>query len=621
MYQAKMDIRKGDRYYENQDYYNAAYAYKDALYNLKNYKQCCGKNELKDVMEQIHYVNYSIAWSYFWTEDNDEEAKKHINKALDYCETSSSYYVRGVLNKRSFKFYDALADFQKASILGEASGHNFDDEIATVYKLLDDYESAVKHYEIALEKKGKLDTFCFGRLIECSEKICDLRKAIKYYLIAKDIYPDDTFMLSEYDYLADLQGIMYNSKFEMELDVANKLFLNNNNDKAVIHYYNAVELDERSRISDREYERAATALKKALLQYDAIEYSCKMIKCLEEKNNINGIKYIAQSYHYLCEELDLDEDDKERYTDGISTDLDDFIFADEVDEEIDEEDNYGTISNDDNFDTEENKVENLLEELNSLIGLEGVKEEVNSLINLLRINKIRAQRGLNQVPMSLHLVFSGNPGTGKTTVARILAKIYKELGVLTTGQLVEVDRSKLVAGYVGQTAIQTQEKLQEAMGGILFIDEAYTLSSNKGDSDFGQEAIDVILKFMEDNRDDIVVIVAGYPDLMEEFLESNPGLRSRFNKYINFEDYKPVELTEIFKHMCQKAGYSINNDVEQYVMRLMENTFNNRSENFANAREVRNIFERAVTNQANRLVFDTELTNDQLMELTEQDVC
>ena len=217
----------------------------------------------------------------------------------------------------------------------------------------------------------------------------------------------------------------------------------------------------------------------------------------------------------------------------------------------------------------ENKesLQELLEELNSLTGLDDVKKDVNSLINLLQIRKIREERGMKQIPMSLHLVFSGNPGTGKTTVARLLAKIYYNLGVLTKGHLVEVDRSGLVGGYVGQTAIKVQEVIQKSLGGILFIDEAYSLTANKGENDYGLEAVDTLLKGMEDHRDDLVVIVAGYPDLMNEFLNSNPGLRSRFNKFINFADYNPKELVDIFKNMCNKSGYSATEECIEYVQK------------------------------------------------------
>ena len=200
-------------------------------------------------------------------------------------------------------------------------------------------------------------------------------------------------------------------------------------------------------------------------------------------------------------------------------------------------------------------LDDLLAELNGLVGLNTVKQDVNSLIHLQEVCRIRKERGMKTIPVSNHLVFYGNPGTGKTTVARLLAKIYHAMGILSKGQLVEVDRSGLVAGYVGQTAIKVQEVVQSALGGILFIDEAYTLTSSDSGNDYGQEAVDILLKAMEDNREDFIVIVAGYPALMQRFIDSNPGLRSRFNKYIDFVDYTVPELLQIFVVMCENNGY------------------------------------------------------------------
>ena len=240
-----------------------------------------------------------------------------------------------------------------------------------------------------------------------------------------------------------------------------------------------------------------------------------------------------------------------------------------------------------------------MEELDSLIGLKAIKHDVKELIAFVKIQKLREENGLKSAPVSLHLVFTGNPGTGKTTVARIIAKLYKQIGVLSKGQLVEVDRSGLVAGYVGQTAIKTRQKIEEAMGGILFIDEAYALA--KEGQDFGQEAIDTILKAMEDNRSDFVVIVAGYTEPMQQFIESNPGLKSRFNKYIEFADYTMEELTGIFQSFCDKYDYVIDEENLERVTNLLRIKRAETLENFANAREVRNLFEQIITNQARRL--------------------
>lgn len=262
--------------------------------------------------------------------------------------------------------------------------------------------------------------------------------------------------------------------------------------------------------------------------------------------------------------------------------------------------------------------EDYLNELNSLIGMDSLKRDVKELIDLVQMQKYREEKGLKSMPLSLHLVFSGNPGTGKTSVARILANIYREIGILEKGQLVEVDRADLVAGYVGQTAIKTKEKIQEAMGGILFIDEAYTL--NKSGNDFGQEAIDTILKAMEDARDKFIVIVAGYPDLMNTFINSNPGLRSRFNKTIYFPDYNSDELYEIFMKFCDDYDYYISDDAKRDVKFIIEEMERQKESNFANARDIRNYFEKVISNQASRAMNDKNLSGGAMMTITSEDL-
>ncbi len=260
----------------------------------------------------------------------------------------------------------------------------------------------------------------------------------------------------------------------------------------------------------------------------------------------------------------------------------------------------------------------LKEELESYIGLDAVKKEVENLINMVQIYQKRKENDLPCTDMSLHMVFSGNPGTGKTTIARIMSRIYHSLGILSKGHLVEVDRSGLVAGYVGQTATKTGKVINKALGGVLFIDEAYALNG-KSENDFGQEAIDTLLKAMEDHRDDLVVIVAGYDGLMDDFIHSNPGLESRFNRYLHFDDYTIAEMMRIFEMQCKKGCYELDEEAKKAVQLLIAER-NTNAVSFGNARGVRNIFEQILTAQCNRLSEQEELTREDLMKITAADV-
>ena len=257
--------------------------------------------------------------------------------------------------------------------------------------------------------------------------------------------------------------------------------------------------------------------------------------------------------------------------------------------------------------------------LENLVGLMQVKDSVERLSNFVKIVSKRKEKGMKSPNISYHCVFTGNPGTGKTTVARIIAKLYRDMGVLKSGHLIETDRSGLVAEYVGQTAVKTNNIIDSALDGVLFIDEAYTLAQG-GNEDYGREAIATLLKRMEDDRERLVVILAGYTDEIEQFINSNPGLRSRFNRYIHFEDYTAEELYEIFCLQVRKNEYSMSDDAKQYLKTYLSDVVANKDKDFGNARFVRNLFERTIEEQANRLANIPHLTKKAMSEIRKEDI-
>jgi AAA+ superfamily predicted ATPase len=269
----------------------------------------------------------------------------------------------------------------------------------------------------------------------------------------------------------------------------------------------------------------------------------------------------------------------------------------------------------------EETLDDVLNELNELIGLKNIKKEVKTLVNYLRLQKERSLRGLSETSLSLHCVFYGPPGTGKTTVARLMSRIFKQMGFLEKGHLVETDRAGLVGSYIGHTSNKVDKKVSEALGGVLFIDEAYALKPDEDSGrDFGQEAIDILIKRMEDYRDKLVVIAAGYPDEMERFVHSNPGLKSRINRYYYFDHYSPKDLLAIFKIFTKKSNYHISKKAGKKLLNLFKALHSMRDRSFGNGRLSRNLFEKIIERQANRLAGLKKISDDVLIRIEEADI-
>lgn len=261
----------------------------------------------------------------------------------------------------------------------------------------------------------------------------------------------------------------------------------------------------------------------------------------------------------------------------------------------------------------------LLGELNSLIGLETVKTKVSDLIAYQKVQKLRRENGLFSTKSTLHLAFTGNPGTGKTTVARIVGRIYKQIGLLSKGHFVEVSRTDLIAGYQGQTALKVKKVIEQAKGGVLFIDEAYSITENHHSDSYGRECLTELTKALEDYREDLVVIVAGYTEPMNHFFASNPGLKSRFNTFIEFSDYSQSELYEMLQKMCKENDYVLCDEAANLLQSYLEDQVSSKTENFANGRLVRNTYEHLVMNHARRVSQLTAPNRDDLSTIAESD--
>lgn len=269
---------------------------------------------------------------------------------------------------------------------------------------------------------------------------------------------------------------------------------------------------------------------------------------------------------------------------------------------------------------EEKSLSELLQELNELVGLENVKSKVNDLIAYQRVQKLRESEGLYSQKSTLHLAFTGNPGTGKTTVARIVGRIYKQIGLLSKGHFIEASRTDLIAGYQGQTALKVKDVIEKAKGGVLFIDEAYSITENDHSDSYGRECLTELTKALEDYRDDLVVIVAGYTEPMKLFFESNPGLKSRFNTFIEFEDYNAQELESIMETMCRKNNYTLTDGAKLKVAEVIQQSVSTKGDAFSNGRFIRNLYEDAVMSHARRVNKISKPSREDLVNIIEKDI-
>jgi stage V sporulation protein K len=310
---------------------------------------------------------------------------------------------------------------------------------------------------------------------------------------------------------------------------------------------------------------------------------------------LNELKQVFYTFLKLVCDLEFDNNDNFKDILGIDFNINNVVF------------------------NQDDSLEKVMEELNGLVGLDNVKKDVAELINLLKIQQKRTVEGLKNFEITLHTVFLGPPGTGKTTVARLLGRIFKHLELLTKGQLIETDREGMVAGFVGQTATKVDAIVNEAKGGVLFIDEAYALSQSIS-NDYGSEAVNILLKRMEDFRDDLSVVVAGYEEPMQVFIDSNPGLRSRFNRYFYFDHFTPDQLFSIFESYCIKSDFIIDIEAREKLKDTFELLYEKRDNSFGNARVIRNIFEKCVQKQANRIVHIKKLSKKSLSTLIQEDI-
>jgi tetratricopeptide (TPR) repeat protein len=479
-----------------------------------------------------------LAWSYYHQQEYDQSVL-NSTESLNLQPSWFAHWVRGKAYEQLDDLQSALIDFN-LSIDMEPTTSAYSSR-GRIYQQLGNLQAALTDFSQSIDMEPTdINYWLRGKIYE---EIGELQLAFDDYTSAINLAPSD--------------ATNYSSRASI-WEKANQY------KQAVADYTAAIDLDP---------------VNAYYLQFRAYAYQ-ELGMNSEALTDLLQLRVLDREWEGLEEQIQALQD--------CSSDTVHPTSSDSVDSKIDLE--------------KVETLDTLLMQLEQLTGLQNVKAEVKKLVNLVRVQQLRRERGLSAPLLSLHLVFTGNPGTGKTTIARLISQIYKALGLLSKGHVVEVDRSGLVAGFVGQTALKVKEVITTAQGGILFIDEAYTLITESSANDFGREAIDTLLKSMEDYRDDFVVIVAGYPNQMSTFLSSNPGLQSRFNKFIVFEDYTIDELCEILNSLCISSSYFLSTSANDHVRDLVQNLVIQNRIAFGNARGVRNLFEQAISAQASRVI-------------------